>query len=86
MPFVFMPNAFSPNDDGLNDAFKPLVYGLTSVKISIYNRWGEKLTDLSLGEAWQPKDIMPGAYVVTFTGKAHNGKDFFLKETVWVVR
>jgi hypothetical protein len=29
---------------------------------------------------------MPGAYVVTFTGKAHNGKDFFLKETVWVVR
>jgi hypothetical protein len=29
---------------------------------------------------------MPGAYVVTFTGKAQNGKDFFLKETVWVVR
>lgn len=37
----FVPNAFSPNGDGLNDTFKPLIYGdVLSYQFTIYNRWG----------------------------------------------
>jgi gliding motility-associated-like protein len=36
-----MPNAFSPNGDGLNDVFKPHIEGRLDVfEMTIYNRWG----------------------------------------------
>ncbi|NNC96297.1 MAG: T9SS type B sorting domain-containing protein [Chitinophagales bacterium] len=42
------PNAFTPNADGLNDLFIPLVSGATSInEFRIYNRWGDKLYDYS---------------------------------------
>jgi gliding motility-associated-like protein len=42
---VYLPNSFTPNDDGLNDVFKPVVSGFdtTNYEFSIFNRWGEKL-------------------------------------------
>jgi len=41
---IFVPNSFSPNDDGLNDLFGP--EALAPVKeyyFAIFNRWGEKI-------------------------------------------
>ena len=43
LPFaceIFIPNAFSPNDDGLNDVFEPSG-NVTLQSMEIYNRWGE---------------------------------------------
>jgi|GEM_PF-826033 len=41
-----MPNAFSPNGDGLNDSFGPALSGtLRLVNLQIFNRWGEKVHD-----------------------------------------
>ena len=41
----FVPNTFSPNDDGLNDLFLPegMGWDVTKYKLVIYNRWGQKL-------------------------------------------
>ena len=37
-----MPNAFTPNNDGLNDCFGVQNWGLIShFEFSIYNRWGQ---------------------------------------------
>jgi gliding motility-associated-like protein len=36
----FVPNGFSPNDDGINDYFVIDLCELRSLKIEIYNRWG----------------------------------------------
>ena len=38
-----IPNAFTPNNDGLNDCFKPLLTkgSTTKFDFKIYNRWGE---------------------------------------------
>jgi gliding motility-associated-like protein len=36
----FAPNAFTPNGDGQNDFFKPVIYGIESYQLSIYDRWG----------------------------------------------
>lgn len=45
MPLVtlVMPNAFTPNNDGLNDDFRGygFVDAIADYKMSIWNRWGE---------------------------------------------
>lgn len=54
-PEPYIPNAFTPNGDGVNDVF--YVYGnqLASVGLTIYNRWGEKMFD-SDGNQWSGWD------------------------------
>lgn len=42
-----VPNAFSPNNDGVNDVFIPLNYGLLNYEFRIYNRWGELIFETS---------------------------------------
>ncbi len=36
-----LPNAFTPNSDGLNDVFKPFAKDIKDLQISIFNKWGE---------------------------------------------
>jgi len=39
---VFMPNAFSPNGDGLNDIFRAKVHdAVTDFRLAVYGRWGQ---------------------------------------------
>ncbi|GAB4207944.1 MAG: hypothetical protein Fur0023_19140 [Bacteroidia bacterium] len=42
---IYIPNAFTPDDDGLNDLFKPQGVGIQvqNYKMEIYNRWGNKV-------------------------------------------
>ena len=49
----FIPNAFSPNKDGRNDIFRPMLFGKVMLyEFTIYNQWGEivfKSTDVNKG-------------------------------------
>ncbi|HKL02046.1 MAG TPA: PKD domain-containing protein [Cryomorphaceae bacterium] len=38
---IFIPNAFTPDGDGLNDLFKPETSGVVKMEMTILNRWGE---------------------------------------------
>ncbi len=40
---LYVPTAFSPNNDGLNETFKPKGRGIVNYLFEIYNRWGEKI-------------------------------------------
>lgn len=40
-------NAFSPNNDGLNDVFKIYARSVVNMKISIFNRWGQTVKVIS---------------------------------------
>lgn len=40
---VFIPNAFTPNGDGVNDLFTFDGIGIKSFTAEVYNRWGEKV-------------------------------------------
>ncbi|MFN5182402.1 MAG: gliding motility-associated C-terminal domain-containing protein, partial [Bacteroidota bacterium] len=52
---VYVPNAFTPNDDGLNDIFYPQGLGISSedYEFSVFNRWGEKIwSTMKVGDFW----------------------------------
>ncbi len=51
---LVFPTAFSPNNDGVNDLFRPISYGaITGYHMNIYNRWGEMLYESHLeGRGW----------------------------------
>ncbi|TRX38309.1 PKD domain-containing protein [Flavobacterium restrictum] len=38
---LMVPNGFTPNLDGINETFKPVFMGITSIEIAIYDTWGE---------------------------------------------
>jgi hypothetical protein len=55
---VFVPNAFSPDFDGVNDGFKPVVSGHApdTYRFLIFNRWGELIF-----ESTDPEELWFGA-------------------------
>ena len=67
-PPVYIPNAFTPNNDGNNDMF--LIYGedIKTLDLKIFNRWGEevfKTNSQFIGWDGTFKNILqnPGVYV-----------------------
>ncbi|MFI5221913.1 MAG: gliding motility-associated C-terminal domain-containing protein, partial [Bacteroidia bacterium] len=49
---IYIPNAFTPNGDGINDVFYVHSRSLETFEIQIYDRWGEKIfssTDITKG-------------------------------------
>jgi gliding motility-associated-like protein len=56
-PSVFIPSAFTPNGDGMNDYFRPQFIRDYDIRnFSIFNRWGQKVygiyTKQQLGNGW----------------------------------
>lgn len=50
---LFVPNGFTPNNDGMNDVFKARGIGITSFRMMIFNRWGEKLFEThDIDQGW----------------------------------
>lgn len=61
---LFIPNAFSPNNNSLNDVFKPTGIGINYVKMEIYNRWGELIfRNEGADPYWSAADVPDGVYV-----------------------
>lgn len=49
--FVKAPNFFTPNGDGANDEFVVKFWSVKNIKISIFNRWGQRV------HFWEGKNI-----------------------------
>ncbi|MEM7659445.1 MAG: gliding motility-associated C-terminal domain-containing protein, partial [Bacteroidota bacterium] len=50
---IYVPNAFTPNGDGINDHFFPVGIGVEEVEMKIFSRWGLHITTLnSMDETW----------------------------------
>lgn len=55
---VYIPNTFTPNDDGLNDVFRVATLGecIENFEMDIFDRWGEKIfTTKKLEKGWDGK-------------------------------
>jgi gliding motility-associated-like protein len=69
---VYVPNAFSPNHDNINEAFKPFLkadfYTINTYEFSIFNRWGNLVFQTKDKEAawngtWRGQDLPNEVYV-----------------------
>lgn len=89
---LFFPNAFSPNEDGLNDIFKPLTAApLEKYSLQIYNRWGQMVfTSNDPLQGWNGKYrgvvITPGVYVYVCLYKFYNKAQGVMRGTVIAVK
>lgn len=54
---IYLPNAFTPNDDGVNDIFKINPIGVSSLNyFRIFNQWGQQIFETrNLSEGWDSK-------------------------------
>lgn len=64
---LLMPNAFTPNGDGINDLFRvPAITPVTIEKFSVFNRWGGLVFTGTGAEGWDGrldgKPQAPGTY------------------------
>ncbi|MEY2763887.1 MAG: hypothetical protein RLZZ205_311, partial [Bacteroidota bacterium] len=39
--YAFIPNTFTPDKDGINEVWQPIIYNAKSYEVFIYNRWGD---------------------------------------------
>jgi gliding motility-associated-like protein len=54
-PSIFIPSAFTPNDDGLNDVFEFDILGAKSGDMEIWDRWGARV----FSNPNQPNGVTP---------------------------
>lgn len=84
----YVPNAFSPNNDGINDEFKGFgpLGGKQNFELTIFSRWGDRVfysTDPS--EGWNGRKnntgafLPQGVYVYYLTFKNSDGEPIILK-------
>ena len=91
-PAYYLPNAFSPNGDGINETFTPFEVGINSTNwFRIYNRYGQLIFNSSSArKGWdgrfkgKPQDT--GTYTWMIRGVGFNGKLIEQKGTVILIR
>ncbi|PWH86454.1 DUF7948 domain-containing protein [Brumimicrobium oceani] len=90
-PFVFVPNAFSPNGDGENDVLYIRSLIVEEVTFKIYNRWGEMVYEsTSMHEGWdgtfRGKLLDPDVYDYYLEGYCIDGQEFLIKGNITLIR
>ncbi|MFN8231093.1 MAG: HYR domain-containing protein [Bacteroidia bacterium] len=76
---LFIPNAFTPNNDGMNDIFKPKGTNVKNYTLLIFDRWGElifKTNDLDKGwdGTFKGKECQNGVYTFKASATMEGGK------------
>lgn len=91
-PDIFVPNAFTPNNDGHNDVIRPVYVGISQLTFfRIYNRWGQLVfTTSEPGKGWDGtiSGVLQsaGTFVFTVQGVDYTGRSIVKKGTVVLVR
>jgi gliding motility-associated-like protein len=92
IPYIFVPTAFTPNNDGLNDKIRPIAVGIQRINFfSVYNRWGQLVFKTTVnGQGWDGringKDQATGVFVWMVSAIDYLGQSIFLKGTVTLIR
>ena len=90
-PFVYVPNAFSPNGDGDNDLLFVRGNNLVEMYFVVYDRWGEKVfetRDQSVGwdGTYNGTRLDPAVFAWYMEGLCDDGFEVFLKGDVTILR
>jgi gliding motility-associated-like protein len=81
VPFsIFVPNVFSPNNDQINDLWEIKISGASVWKVTILNRWGNKVSELIAPQtSWDGSSsishkITEGVYTYLIELEKNNGQ------------
>jgi gliding motility-associated-like protein len=92
-PDIFVPTAFTPNGDGLNDILKPIPVGITNIEyFRVYNRWGVMVfsTNAEQGGGWDGRingrEQGSDTFVWYVRGTDFTGKIVFKKGSSTLIR
>ncbi|MBT6834532.1 MAG: T9SS type B sorting domain-containing protein [Bacteroidetes bacterium] len=88
---IYTPNSFTPNNDGINDIFLPKGLFVSEYKLTIYNRWGEKLFESSdIKKGWdgsfKGKTCPLGTYYYSIKAIGVNGEGKELNGSLTLLR
>jgi gliding motility-associated-like protein len=88
---LIVPNAFTPNNDGVNDLFHATGYNIAQIQAKVFNRWGQELYKWdNLNESWNGKykgnDVASGTYFYVVTVVYDDGSVEEKKGVVTLIR
>jgi gliding motility-associated-like protein len=85
-------NVFTPNGDGVNDEFMFDEFGINTILIEIYNRWGQKVNNWSdINKGWNGRgvdgqELPEGVYFYVLTAEGEDGHYYNIEGTVTLLR
>ena len=76
--FIYGPNSFSPDGDGINDEFKFKGIGIEHFNLMIFNRWGEQIfeahsIDIGWRGTYRGTPLPVGVYVYRVRAESYKG-------------
>jgi len=88
---VYIPNVFSPNNDGNNDILYINGRGVEYFKFSLYNRWGELIFEsYDMADGWdgtyKNKALNPGVFVYVINVTFNDGSSTTEKGNITLVK
>jgi gliding motility-associated-like protein len=90
---LYIPTAFTPNGDGVNDQFVVRIRGVAMYNIRIYSRWGQLVfSSNNVSEHWDGKMknlLQPGGsyvYIVTYSFYGQEDKQLMQKGAFTLIR
>ena len=88
---MYVPNAFTPNNDGVNDVLYLRGICLESLSFMTFNRWGEKVfetADQKIGwdGTYKGEELNTGVFVFRLEGKTYEGEAYELKGNITLLR
>ncbi|MEO5571062.1 MAG: gliding motility-associated C-terminal domain-containing protein [Bacteroidia bacterium] len=77
--FIYIPNSFTPNGDGLNDTFGISGEAIQSFSLRIFNRWGDMIFETNnTTDQWngtyKGQKVPTGSYVYKIYASGLTGK------------
>ncbi|MEO5967228.1 MAG: PKD domain-containing protein [Ferruginibacter sp.] len=91
-PDLYVPSAFTPDKDGLNETFKPIPLGMKSLDLfKVFNRWGQLIysstnTEVGWDGKFKGTPQSPGTFVWIAEGVTYLGKKISKKGSVILIR
>ena len=89
---LFVPNAFTPNDDNKNENFRARAIGINKLNFfRVYNRWGQQVwetTDISKGwdGTFNGTKMPPGVYVYYLEAECSGGQKILKQGNITLIR
>jgi gliding motility-associated-like protein len=89
--YIYIPNSFFPDGDRYNEYFSGSFIGVKSIKMEIFNRWGEQLfytedQNFKWDGTYNNKRIPDGTYTWKLTYRPNRGTDELMSGHVNVLR